>query len=95
MDKKKIIEIVIVVVAFGGSAFVLYNGFFKNQAVPPAAVTAGGSVPSAAAILPYGSKMDFAPLSPSSPHPFVFGAVSYPALNASSEVGVLPQDLFK
>jgi len=137
MDRKKIIEIIIIVVAFGGSGFVLYNGLYSKPASPPENVSAVGlpgalpgaaisqtatpnataatalSVPGAAlnapaapggsasagsginggSILPYGDKLDFSGVL--SRQHLQFDAIEYPVLNASSEVGVLPQDLLK
>lgn len=31
MNRKSIIQIVVIVICFGGAAFVIYNGFFKDQ----------------------------------------------------------------
>jgi hypothetical protein len=36
MNRKTIIQIVVIVFAFGGSGFVLYNGLFKKNAPPEA-----------------------------------------------------------
>ena len=52
MNKKKIIQIIIIVIAFGASGGVLYNGFFKNtnhealQSVPGGPLPGPGSLPS-------------------------------------------------
>ena len=94
MDKKKIIQIVIIIAAFGGSGIVLYNGFFKSSSAPPpinitAGVPGGASgaaVPASnSAILPDGSSMNFDVLDS---HNQTYGAVNYPVLNTSTDVGI-------
>ena len=61
MNKKKIIQIAVIVVAFGASGLVLYNGFFKGQpqniqppiaAAVPGVGTALGGVPNTGAAVP-------------------------------------------
>ncbi len=98
MDKKKIIQIAVIIVAFGGSGIVLYNGFFKQPPAPSLGITtnlaalngsAGLSASSTSAgggqILPYGNKLDFSQLDSGR---FQFGAVQYPQVNTSTDIGV-------
>ena len=73
INKKTIIQIVVIVVAFGGSGLVLYNGYFKNKADSLAAVQNSQGVMSgdlgnsgvaatggsSQQILPYGASLDF------------------------------------
>lgn len=98
MERKKIIQIAIIVAMFGGSGFILYNGFFSNSNAPaPVPISAnvgiGGSAPSGTTapasggggvILPYGGqKFDFSVLKKQN---LQYGAVSYPELDPK-EVG--------
>jgi hypothetical protein len=45
MNRKKIIQFVIIIIAFGGSGFVLYNGFFKNTNNEALKSLPGGPIP--------------------------------------------------
>ena len=91
LNKKTIIQLVIILVAFGLAGLVLYNGFFNNQSPPaPSAVTAAaGQTPQT--ILPYGEgSLDFSVLKS---RPFVFNQIQYQTVDPSSEVGVSPYNM--
>lgn len=99
MNRKTIIQLVIIIAAFGGSGVVLYNGFFKKPALPviqPLGVgvdssgTAGGSPASTGPILPYGRTLDFSQL-----NKFQFGAVDYQQINTSTELCVPVDELIR
>ncbi|GEM_PF-1412784 len=49
MNKKKIIQIIVILGAFAGSAAVLYNGFFNNSSSAPVVVNKN-ALPSSAAV---------------------------------------------
>lgn len=88
MNKKLIIQLSIIVVAFAAAGVVLYNGFFKSSqpSVPVAATAAvSGSEITPQTILPNGSTLDFSVVNSGR---FVFNQLQYPQLNPSSEVGV-------
>ncbi len=87
MNKKVIIQIVVIVGAFAAAGLVLYNGLFKDSSssvVAPASVAQDN-----AKILPYGSTLDFN--SPLYKRDFQFNSISYDELNPQQEVG-LPND---
>jgi hypothetical protein len=90
MNKKTIIEIVISVVAFGGSAFVLYQGL--HTAPPPTAGAVSTPAVSLGNILPFGDNLDFSILEKQK---FQYGATQYKVLDPSQEVGVGVKDLIK
>ena len=95
MDKKKIIQIAVIVLAFGGSGFVLYNGMFKSKpsSIVPAAVSGTGIGQSAPVqILPYGSELNFSVLSKQKQQ---YGAVSFPQINTSTDISIPVTDLVR
>lgn len=83
MNKKVIIQIVIIVGAFGAAGFVLYNGLFKSDSTVPAMGII--SVKDNEKILPYGSSLDFK--NNLFKRDFQFGSMSYPKVDPN-EVGV-------
>ncbi len=91
MPKKQIIQVSIIVIAFGAAAVVLYNGFFKNsnnavlQQVIPGAEAQGKQ-----GVLPYGNTLDFSILKKQN---FQFNQVNYPMLDSGSEVGIPEESL--
>lgn len=92
MNKKLIIQIVVIVIAFGASGIVLYNGFFKNGSSQPAlgsAQTSAGD--QSQAILPYGSTLDFSILKKQD---LQFGTVQYPKVDPAL-VGIPENQLIK
>ena len=90
MNKKKIIQLVVVLVCFGGSAMVIYNGFFSkssNQLVSqlPGAVGQTQNAGQPEKVLPYGDKLEFdAVLNKKN---LRYEQINYPQVNTSSEVG--------
>ena len=101
LNKKTIIQIIIIIVAFGGSGFLLYNSMFKKQTAPaslalPTGIATG--MPTAVAtaegkILPYGNTLNFdAVLNKQN---LIFGIITYPKLDPGQEVGVSEEDLIK
>ena len=83
MNKKFIIQIVVIIIAFGGAGLVLYNGLFKSSGTGTAPVAPAAAQQS---ILPYGTAMDFDAVLYQ--HNLQYNVVSYPVLNADSEVGI-------
>jgi hypothetical protein len=108
MERKKIIQIVVIAACFIGSGVVLYNGLYSSSnatAVPVAMVgTSQPGMPGAASsttavsvnsnvLLPYGGQpLDFSNLKNSH---FQFGAVSFATISTSTDLGVDIQDLIK
>lgn len=84
MNKKNLIQIVVIVFCLAASAIVIYNNFFKKPELPP-----GVGVPAATAsnepILPNGTVLDFTPVEKPS---FNFQLLDYPKLSYPDEVGV-------
>jgi Flp pilus assembly protein CpaB len=91
MNKKLIIQIIVIVAAFGGAGLVLYNGLSNNSSssVPQSSNTPTAKNPKD--ILPYGDSLDFSVLKS---RPFVFDQLQVPQLNPKSDVGVSPEQLF-
>ncbi len=95
MDKKKLIQIIVIIVAFGGSGVVLYNGLYKGSAPPPAAVSvsalpaSGVAAGAANPLLPYGGKLDFTGILYK--QGLQYDAIFFPTLNTSTEVGIYDQ----
>jgi hypothetical protein len=101
MDRKKIIQLVIIIAAFGGSGIILYNGMFKNASpvippVPGLDLSAASGTPTAVTgsqILPYGDKFEKKDLDGVLYNRgLVYGTIQYPILDPA-QVGVLPQNL--
>jgi len=92
MNKKTIIQLVIIVVAFGAAGLVLYNGFFGNNNVAVQPVGGGSSLSTTTPdILPYGSALDFSKVL--DPNRFQYNQISYPQLDPQNEVGISPDSL--
>ena len=97
MDKKKLIQIIVIIIAFGGSGIVLYNGLYKGSAPSSAVsvssmtgsgavVVSGLAVGAANPLLPYGDKLDFTGIL--GKQGLQYDAISFPTLNTSTEVGI-------
>ena len=97
MNKKTIIQVAIIICAFGLSGIIVYRGLFanKNSAPSPALSTAGSVDISQAAepILPNGGTWDLDQVL-NKQKQLQFGIVQFPQLNASADVGVSYQELF-
>jgi hypothetical protein len=93
MNKKNIIQIIIIVCAFGGSGLILYNYMFKKPAALPLAVTVdkSGLNLSTEKVLPYGNTLDFKKVLDR--QDLTYGVVTYPKLDFTGEVGILGKDL--
>jgi hypothetical protein len=91
MNKKTIIQLVIIVVAFGAAGLVLYNGFYGNNNAP--VQPAGGipSLPTAQEILPYGKTLDFSKAL--DPNRFQYNQINYSQLDPQNEVGISQDSL--
>ncbi len=90
MNKKFIIQLVVIVGAFGGAGLVLYNGLFKQGgggAQTPAVVPAATQE----SILPYGTSMDFNAVLKQ--RNLQYNLVAFPVLAPDSEVGIPPSAL--
>ncbi len=104
MDKKQIIQISVIVIAFGAAGLVLYNGLFKNNSSGPelvgnmasstgASIAAGQAIQNAKQILPNGDTLDFSVLrNPNGPQ-LHFNQIIYPQLNPALDVGVNENNL--
>lgn len=93
MSKKQIFQIAVIVVAFTASAWVLYNGFFKDD-ITVSSLQGVHSVSSdkvLAKILPYGDTLDFGVLNKQN---LRFGVIDYPKLN-KLEVGIPESSLIQ
>lgn len=95
MTKKKIIQIIIIIIGFAGSGFVIYNGMFKSSSPSPA--TSSGTEQSIEAIsskkiLPLGESLDFDILQKNN---LQFGLLEVPQLNPILEVGIPESQLIK
>ena len=86
MNKKSIIQVVVIVGAFVGSGIVLYNGLFKSTGVPPPLQGVNSTAISEEKILPYGDKFNYQVMSDMQKRNFSFGAVDYPKVDPS-EIG--------
>lgn len=90
MNKKTIIQLVIIVVAFGAAGVVLYNGFFSggSPAVNQTGATASTTTQD---ILPYGENLDFSQAL--NPKRFQYNQLVYPVLDPKNDVGISEQNL--
>jgi hypothetical protein len=106
MNKKKLIQLVVILACFGGSGFVLYNGLVKkspSSAVPVVLPTGNTDAFNQTAqalsgtatekLLPYGNSLDFTKVF--SKINLKFGLTIYPKLDPNSEVGVPENQLIK
>ncbi len=103
MNKKTIIQIVVITICFGGAGLVLYNGLFKKSGsnptvtgIAPAAMGGGQSSQSSEsneAVLPYGSLSKDAFDKVLKRQNFRFGRQNYPKLNPDSDLGVREENL--
>lgn len=87
MNKKTIIQIVVIVVAFGGAGMVLYNGFGKKTTSSSSdeAVYLSASK-SQEKVLPYGETFNLKQVL--TKRPFQFAGDVTEKLNPNSEVGI-------
>lgn len=82
MNKKLLIQITVIVIALGGAAWVLYNGFKDSGR---AAVPVEDTAKSQEEILPNGNFFDFKVVDPDR---FKYGLLDYPKLDPKNEVGI-------
>jgi len=97
MNKKTLIQIIVIVGCFVGSGVVIYNGLFKKTPPSITDVSTSGvtSQPSdEEAILPYGSKLDFDSVF-NKKNKFIYGKLDYPKLNYSLDVEIDEKMLIK
>lgn len=100
MSKKQIFQIAVIVLAFAASAWVLYNGLFKNDtkvsSLKGPNLTGSGAVGSSdkalEKILPYGDTLDFNGVL--NKQNLRFGVLDYPKLN-KFEVGIPESSLIQ
>lgn len=95
MNKKQIIQIVIVVAALSAAGIVLYNGFHKNSEQPALMAALPGSSQTSGSqqiksILPGGTTLDFSVLTKRNLN---YHQATYPKLDPSSEIGILENNL--
>lgn len=84
MNKKNLILVVIILVAFAASGFVLYNGLFKGSTAVVPVSTAPVVLEK---VLPYGDTFNYQFMDQLKDRNFRFGAVTYPVLDPATEVG--------
>jgi hypothetical protein len=96
MNKKSIIQIVIIVICFGVAGMVLYNGFFKG---PSSDLTTSVNPVSGGAkkepILPFGSLTESSLVNAFKKPKFLFGQQEYPKLEPGFDIGIREEDLIK
>lgn len=94
MNKKLVIQLIVISGAFIGAGVILYNGFFKNDQrsalVQSLTSLGGGQAPGA--ILPYGNNLDFSILNS---RVLYYNQVTYPKLESKDEYGISEEDLIK
>lgn len=107
MNKKTLIQIIIIIIAFAGSGIVLYNGFSSNSAPivsnnssankPVTAGETGLDLSNIDKTLPYPSSDSFnkALGGVFNKLPLQYGVITYPVISSSSDIGVNIQDLIK
>jgi hypothetical protein len=93
MNKKQIIQLVIIVTAFFAAGLILYNGFFKNpnNAALTEAAGVGNLEQGPQAVLPNGDKLDFNVLKKQN---LLYNQASYPKLDPNSDYGIPLESLF-
>jgi Flp pilus assembly protein CpaB len=89
MNKKTIIQLVIIVVAFGAAGVVLYNVFFQGGANNPSQNQGYSST--LQGILPYGNNLDFSQALNS--NRFQYNQVVFPQVDPKKDVGIPVSDL--
>ncbi|MDE2311928.1 MAG: hypothetical protein KGJ93_02450 [Patescibacteria group bacterium] len=95
METKKLIQIIVIVVAFGAAGWVLYNGLFSGSGSPANQSQTSAQV-KAQDILPNGGQpWDFSVVAEPNSHHFQFDAVQYPQLNTTTDVGVATSSLIQ
>lgn len=94
MDKKNLIQLIVVGVAFLASGLILYNSFFKSASpLATSAPAAGVASATPASVLPYGSNFDYQQIDNLQKQGFEFGQIQYPVVSTSTEVGKTTADL--
>jgi len=88
MNKKTIIQIVVIAGAFLASGIVLYSGFSGNNPPPLGGPAAGVAVPTAESLMPYGATFDYQKLDDLRSKNFQYGVVRYPKVDVSQDVGL-------
>jgi hypothetical protein len=94
MNKKNLVQIVIIFACFSASGVVIYNNFLKKADLPSeltGQVIKPGVQPDAP-ILPGGASFDLDVISKAK---FRFNLLDYPKLKPESEVGVEEQNVLK
>lgn len=101
MNRKTIIQIIVITLCFVGSGLVLYNGLFKGSAPAPAPELAlqnnqalTGAYGSEENPLPFGDNLSGELKKVLSRNGLQFGLFEYPKLN-ESEIGINVSDLVK
>lgn len=85
MNKKTLIQLVVIIVAFGGAGMVLYNGLYKNNSTTNATEEFAIPPTSEQSILPLGGTMDFKILDK---YNLKYNQSNYPKLDPNSEYGI-------
>lgn len=94
MNKKSIIQIVVIVICFGAAGMVLYNGFFKSSGsdLAGSASVVSGDVKKEP-ILPFGSLTESSLLNAFKKPKLLFGQQEYPKLEPGFDIGINEEEL--
>ncbi len=92
MNKKNLIQIVVIVACFAASGIVIYNNFVKKPSLPASQVAPVSQAQVDAAILPNGNSFDLSVVKNSK---LRFNLIDYPKLNFSQEVGLDQYQILK
>jgi flagellar basal body-associated protein FliL len=91
MNKKLIIQLIVIAFCFAAAGLVLYNGFFKNNLPAVSTQAVVSNLPNQQQqVLPYGNTLDFSQLNKFDQQ---YNSVSQPSLD-TGQVGVPLQNLF-
>ncbi len=90
MNKKTIIQVIVIIVAFSTAGIVLYNGLFKGGEQTIYENIAVTEQKDQGTLLPYGNTLDFTVLKKQD---LFYNQVSYPKLDPNSEIGIPLENL--
>lgn len=92
MNKKTIIQLVVIIGAFLGAGLVLYNGLFKDSIRPTSSSSSMTTAQGNQNILPYGDSLDFSVLDKQN---LLYKQMEYPKLDAKNDFGIPEDELIK
>jgi hypothetical protein len=94
MNKKNLIQVLIIVACFAASAIVIYNNFLKKEELPPSAVGQNEKVGQKqdGQILPGGATFDLKSVKESK---LRFNLIDYPKVSLPSDIGLDTENILK